>query len=110
MKPFLIVLCTMAMIETTVLAKHSSAGQTPPQNQDEQKKRKEQERENQKKRFDAVQAVMEAKDKNHDRSLSLEEYVDGEADAAAAAKAFDKFNKNKDRFLSKGELVAALGL
>ena len=108
MKPFLIVLCTMAWIETIVLVNHASAAQTAQQKQDAHKQQKEQERENQKKRFDAVQAVMKAKDKNHDGSLSLEEYIDGEADAAAAAKAFDKFNKNKDRFLSKAELAASL--
>lgn len=110
MKPILIALGTLAWMPSTVMAKHPAAGQTQQQNQDQQKQQREQEKANRKKRSDAVQAVLEAKDTNHDGSLSLEEYVVGEADAAAAAKAFDRYNKNKDRFLSKGELIAALGL
>ena len=73
---------------------------------EEQKKKAEA----QEKKRDAVNAVLKVKDKNHDGSLTKEEYIAGEADAASAAKLFDKFNKNNDRYLSRQELEALLGL
>ena len=54
--------------------------------------------------------VAAKKDSNHDGSLSKEEYLLGEADAEVAVKDFDKYNKNKDRFLSSCELAELLGL
>ncbi len=63
-----------------------------------------------KKKRAAVEEVLKAKDKNDDGSLTKDEYLAGEADAEAATKIFDKFNKNKDRALSKEELAASLGM
>jgi len=75
--------------------------------QKEAEKQKEREARSQKR--EAAKAAMEAKDKNKDGNLSLEEFIDGEADPAAATKRFTTFNKNKDRWLSMGELSSSLG-
>ena len=78
--------------------------------QEKQRQDLEKEKAEREKRRDAVKSVMDAKDKNHDGSLSKDEYLTGEADAEAAGKTFDQFNKNKDRFLSKSELADSLSL
>ena len=62
------------------------------------------------KKRDAVNEILKAKDKNDDGSLSLQEYLTGEADVEAATKNFEKFNKNKDRALSKEEIAASVGM
>jgi hypothetical protein len=71
-----------------------------------QKKKEKEERDNKR---EAIEKVLDAKDTNHDSSLTRDEYLAGEADAAAAGKRFDQFNKNKDRYLSKSEIGASLG-
>jgi Flp pilus assembly protein TadB len=109
MKPFLIACFTLALMHPTVIAK-TTAGQTPQQKQQEKKKEKEKEKADREKRRTAVQDVLDAKDKNHDGSLTKDEYLAGEADAAAATATFDKFNKNKDRVLAKAEIADSLGL
>lgn len=110
MKPFLI--ATVALLSLAVLPPVAEAAKNVPNKQDADKKKQEQkaEREARGKKHEAIQAAMEAKDKNHDGSLTLDEYIAGEADAAAATKKFEQFNKNKDRVLSKKELAEALGL
>ena len=60
------------------------------------------------KKRDTVNEILKAKDKNDDGALSLEEYLAGESDVEAATKNFEKFNKNKDRSLSKGEIAASV--
>ncbi|MCX6866858.1 MAG: hypothetical protein NTV46_11710 [Verrucomicrobia bacterium] len=102
MNPFVITLVAIALLHTTVGA--------APQTQDERNKQRLQEKEVREKRRAAVQAVLDDKDKNHDGSLSKEEYIAGEADPAAAAKKFDKYNKNRDRVLTKGEIADSLAL
>lgn len=62
------------------------------------------------KKRDAVNEILRAKDKNNDGSLSLQEYLTGETDVEAATKNFEKFNKNKDRALSKEEIAASVGM
>jgi Ca2+-binding EF-hand superfamily protein len=57
----------------------------------------------------AVQAVLDAKDANRDGSLSLDEYIAGEADATAARKAFEKYDRNKSNFLERSEIAAFIG-
>lgn len=106
MKSLVILLCSLSLI-ATVEARKKGGGNG--QNQQEQKE-KEKEKADREKRRDAVKSVMDAKDKNHDGSLSKDEYLTGEADAEAAGKTFDQFNKNKDRFLSKSELADSLSL
>jgi hypothetical protein len=73
-------------------------------------KREQKEREARERRRETIQKFMDAKDRNHDGSLSLEEYQIGEADKAAAGKKFEQFNKNGDRLLSKSEIETLLGL
>jgi hypothetical protein len=58
----------------------------------------------------AIDSFLEDHDQNHDKSVSLEEFVGGEKDAAAAEKKFQAHNKNKDRYLSKTEIQEMLGL
>lgn len=80
----------------------------------EKAKQKEKEKQEEKaardKKREAVDEVLKAKDKNNDGSLTMDEYLTGESDAEAAKKNFDKFNKNKDRSLSKAEIADSLGL
>jgi len=118
MKPLLFAALSLSMIATVdARKKEGQDGAPPPQNPampqnpaQEKQKQKETEKAARDTKRKAVQEVLDAKDKNHDGSLSKEEYTAGEADPEAAAKKFDEFNKNKDRFLSKGELAASLGL
>ena len=77
--------------------------------QQREKERQEEKAAREKKRT-AVDEVLKAKDKNDDGSLTLDEYLTGEADIEAATKNFEKFNKNKDRALSKEEIATSLGV
>ena len=76
----------------------------------EKEKAKQEEKAAREKKRVAVEEVLKAKDKNNDSSLTKDEYLTGEADIEAATKIFDKFNKNKDRVLSKEEIAASLGM
>ena len=71
---------------------------------------KKQEMEARDKKRKAVEDYLKEKDTNHDGSLSLDEYLVGEGDAASATKKFDEANKNHDRYLSKAEISDMLGL
>lgn len=116
MKPLVITAISLSMIVSAeARKKEGQDGAPPPQGQpqnpgQEKQKQKEADKAARDSKRKAVQEVMEAKDKNHDGSLSKEEYLAGEADQEDAGKKFDEFNKNKDRFLSRGELIALLGL
>jgi hypothetical protein len=110
MKRFIIAAVALSLIHPAFHAAAKTPAATPQQNQEEKKKQKQQEKEARDKKRAAVQVVLDAKDKNHDGSLTLEEYLTGEADAAAATKTFEKYNKNKDRTLTKAELSESLGL
>ncbi len=76
----------------------------------EKEKAKQEEKAAREKKREAVNEVLKAKDKNDDGSLTLDEYLTGESDIEAATKNFEKFNKNKDRALSKEEIAASLGM
>lgn len=69
--------------------------------------RKKEQRDN--KEAAALEALLSKKDDNNDQALTREEYLRGEANAEAANKKFDTFNLNKDRILSKSELLKLLG-
>ena len=58
----------------------------------------------------AIESFLEDHDKNHDKSVSLDEYVASEKNAGDAEKKFQEYNKNKDRYLSKTEIQEMLGL
>jgi uncharacterized membrane protein YfhO len=106
MKP-LSLLIILLSVAAPVEAKQNK-NQAAKNKQAELQKKKEKE-EHDKKR-EAINKVLEAKDKNHDGSLTKEEYLTGEADQAAASQKFDAFNKNGDRSLTRSELEASLGL
>ena len=58
----------------------------------------------------AIEDFLSVHDKNRDKSVTLEEYVASESDAAEAEKKFKQYNKNNDRYLSKSEIQEMLGL
>ncbi len=86
------------------------------QNKDQAAKKKQAELEKKKekeehdKKREAINRVVEAKAKNHEGSLTKDEYLTGEADQAAASQKLDAFNKNGDRSLTSSEPEASLGL
>lgn len=57
-----------------------------------------------------IEDYIAGRDKNKDKSLTLEEFVAGESDAKAAEAKFTEYNKNRDRYLSKTEVKELLGL
>lgn len=69
------------------------------------KERKERDEKN-----DKIKEFMDARDSNHDNSLSLEEFIAGESNKESATRKFNDANKNKDRALSKSEIAELLGL
>lgn len=58
----------------------------------------------------ALKSYMVARDKNHDNSLSKEEFLAAEADKGEALKAYNQANTNGDRALTKTEIASMLGL
>lgn len=58
----------------------------------------------------AIDSFLEDHDKNKDKSVTLEEYTATESDAKSAEQNFQRYNKNKDRYLSKKEIQELLGL
>lgn len=77
----------------------------------EEKKRKQKaEREARAKVNQEIEDFIADRDKNNDNSLTLEEFASGESNATAAEGTFKLYNKNKDRYLSKTEVKALLGL
>ncbi len=107
MKPLVFLLAAFSML-ATVEAKQPPASARAQQA--EKEKQKKLEKEARDKKRDAVKAVLDAKDKNHDGSLTRDEYLTGETDADAAGKRFDQFNKNGDRYMTKDEIETSLGL
>jgi hypothetical protein len=63
-----------------------------------------------KKDHEILKKYLEAHDTNNDKSISRDEFLAAAHDKARAESEFDKFNKNKDRFLSRKEIEAMLGL
>ena len=58
----------------------------------------------------SINDFMDPLDKNNDGSLTLDEFLEGETDKEAGKKKFDRYNKNGDRSLTKGEIEAMLDL
>ena len=102
-----------ALIATLALSLSiAAAGAAPDGNEKakEKEKAKQEEKAAREKKRAAVEEVLKVKDKNNDSSLTKDEYLTGETDVEAATLTFDKFNKNKDRALSKEEIAASLGM
>lgn len=100
------ILSLTASVEAKVNKQNAAKAKQAKQAELQEKKEKK-EKENKR---EAINKVMEAKDKNHDGSLTKDEYLTGEADQDGASKRFDQFNKNGDRSLSRTELEDSLGL
>ncbi|MCW1926226.1 hypothetical protein OKA05_26955 [Luteolibacter arcticus] len=107
MKAIPIVLIIASLV-VSVDAKPNRAAQRKRDKAEE--KREAQERKAREVKRDAIQGYLDKKDKNHDGSLSRDEFLTGEADQKAAGKKFDTYNKNGDRALSKSEIETLLGL
>ena len=103
----LTVLIAILSLTASVEAKGNKQNAKQAKQAEMQKKKEKEARE---KKREAINKVLEVKDKNHDGSLTKDEYLTGEADQAAASKRFDEFNKNGDRSLSRTELEDSLGL
>lgn len=76
----------------------------------EKRKKEEAERAKKEKINNEIEAFIKDRDRNRDKSLTLEEFASGESDAKAAETKFLEYNKNKDRYLSKTEIQELLGL
>jgi hypothetical protein len=105
---YLAYLMTALMLVASAEAKkkkNNDSGQAKKAQQEKEKARKEREAKSK-----AIKEFLDDKDKNHDGSVTLDEYLAGETDTAAATKKFEEFNKNHDRYLSKSEIADMLGL
>ncbi len=108
MKPLVFLLAACSLV-ATVEAKQNNNKNSAKAAQAAKAKQKAEQEARDKKR-NAVKVVLDAKDTNHDGSLTREEYLVGESDADAGGKRFDQYNKNHDRYLAKDEIEAMLGL
>ena len=105
--PSLLALLALCLVIPAEAAKKDGGAAKAAQ---ERKKEKLAERAERTEKREAVEAVLDVKDKNGDGSLTLDEFLIGETDVEAANARFDEFNKNGDRYLSKKEIEATLGL
>ena len=106
MKTSFFFIIAIALISPVQAGKQKKGGMSPEQKKEQQEKQKEKEK-REKTRL-AVKEILDVKDKNNDGSLSLDEYLIGEADAEGAKVKFTKININGDRYISKGELEKSL--
>ena len=107
MKLFVYLMSALMMIATAEAKKNNKQGNERAKQEEAKKKKDKEERD---KKREAIDDYLKDRDGNHDGSLSLDEFLVGEGDVAAATKKFDEANKNHDRYLSKGEISDMLGL
>lgn len=111
---FKLIAFTLAAMVLIVPTEAEAKGKGNNNNQNKQaqaaKKKREEEQKAREKKREAMEAFMKKRDTNHDGSLTREEYLSGESDAAAGGKTFDQYNANKDRYLTKIEIEALLRL
>jgi Ca2+-binding EF-hand superfamily protein len=96
---------SLCLLSPPAEAKGGGGAAAKKKKEEREKKRKE----NAEKR-DALEDYMSGVDKNKDGSLTFEEFISGESDAAEGKRKFDRFNKNGDRYLTKTEILEMLGL
>jgi hypothetical protein len=110
-KIFILTVSTL-FLSLVVPAEAQRRGGKNNQNQraQQEKKKREAEQKARDKKRESIESFMKPKDKNHDGSLTKDEYMAGEGNAESAGKKFDQFNLNKDRYLTKTEIEAMLGL
>lgn len=107
MKPTICLIAALVLISPLqAKGKKKGGGLTPEQKQEQAEKAKEKAEDA--KTRQAAKAILDVKDKNNDGSLTLDEYLTGETDVAAATAKFTKININGDRYVSKGELEKSL--
>jgi len=109
MKKLFVVAAAALLLIVPAQAGKKKGGANNAKAQQEAKEKAAKHAENDKKR-EAVNGLLKEKDKNDDGTLSKDEYMAGEADAAAAGAKWDQFNKNGDRQLSRKEIEEMLGL
>ena len=107
MKPIICLIAALVLISPLHAKQKKKGGGMSPEQKQEQAQKAKEKAEDEKTR-QAAKAILDVKDKNNDGSLSLDEYLIGETDAAAATAKFTKINVNGDRYISKGELEKSL--
>lgn len=107
MKPTFCLIAALVLISPLHAKQKKKGGGMSPEQKQEQAEKQKEKAEDAKTR-QAAKAILDVKDKNNDGSLSLDEYLIGESDAAAATAKFTKINLNGDRYVSKGELEKSL--
>jgi hypothetical protein len=83
------------------------AVQKANQQKEAEKRKEKQERDTKR---EAVDKYLAKKDTNHDGSLTRDEFLVGEKDAAKANLDFDHYDANHDRRLERNEILALLGM
>jgi len=99
----------MLSLVVSVEAKQSRQAQKQAAQNKAAEAQRKKEKEARDKKREAIDNILKPKDKNNDGSLTKEEYLNGEADQAAASRRFDSLNTNGDRYLTRSELEASLG-
>lgn len=107
MKPTICLIAALVLISPLDAKQKKKGGGMSPEQKQEQAEKQKEKAQDQKTRQEA-KAILDVKDKNNDGSLTLDEYLTGESDAAAATAKFTKINVNGDRYVSKGELEKSL--
>jgi hypothetical protein len=103
MKPTILLIAFLSLVTPLHAKQKKKGGGMSPEQKQEQAEKQKEKAEREKTRL-AVKEILDAKDKNNDGSLSLDEYLIGETDMEAAKAKFTKINVNGDRYVSRGEL------
>lgn len=109
MKPIIYLTSALILIATAEAKKQSETkGNNERARQERTEKQEKKDARNNKR--EAVNKVLDAKDKNNDGSLTQDEYLAGEVDVESSTQQFKDANKNGDRYLSRGEIAEMLGV
>jgi len=97
--------CLMTTLMMVSFSSVNAKGEPDKKEAEREQKRKEREEWR-----NAINDFLREKDANKDGSVKKDEYLAGETDQEAATAKFDKFDKNRDRSLTKTEIAEMLGL
>ena len=109
MKPIVYFLSALMLVATAEAKKKGGGKRGNNERAKQEQKEKEEKKKAREKERDAIEEFLKGKDKNNDKSLSLDEFLTGESDVEGATVRFNDANKNGDRYLTKMEISAMLG-